>query len=97
MFSFLDVPKESIFGSLPTETYQLVYCGLIIALFLLALTRSIVFYNICIRCSQKLHDLMFSKICRTHMSFFHKNPSGELRVKLKRGQEFTLVKKLKRF
>ncbi|KAK6635825.1 hypothetical protein RUM44_001079 [Polyplax serrata] len=73
-----DVPKESIFGSLPTETYQLVYCGLIIALFLLALTRSIVFYNICIRCSQKLHDLMFSKICRTHMSFFHKNPSGRI-------------------
>ncbi|KAL0269547.1 UNVERIFIED_CONTAM: hypothetical protein PYX00_007245 [Menopon gallinae] len=61
-----------------TETCQLIYSGLIISLFLITITRSIIFYNICMKSSQRLHDTMFKAVSETYMSFFNSNPSGRI-------------------
>lgn len=45
---------------------------------LLLAFRSIGFYNICIRASQKLHDIMFKGLISTTMQFFNTNPSGRI-------------------
>lgn len=40
--------------------------------------RSVGFYTICVRASQKLHDAMFKGIVSTTMRFFDTNPSGRI-------------------
>lgn len=60
-----------------TRNFVYIYSVIIVSLFVLAFTRSFVFYWVCSRCSQALHDLMFSRIIRATMHFFNTNPSGE--------------------
>lgn len=55
-----------------------IYGGLIAGIFIVAITRSITFYNVCIRASQNLHDNMFCGIITTTMRFFNLNPSGRI-------------------
>lgn len=68
----IDIPLIS------TETCIVVYSILITLIFIIAITRSISFYSVCIRASKRLHDQMFEAIISTTMRFFHLNPSGRI-------------------
>lgn len=57
---------------------MIVYSIVVSSIFIIGLTRSFVFYNICIRCSQRLHDFMFGALVRANMRFFDTNPSGRI-------------------
>lgn len=61
-----------------TDTYAYIYCGIIASLFVVALTRSITFYQFCVNASQNLHDVMFQGLVSTKMRFFDTNPSGRI-------------------
>ncbi|XP_039312863.1 multidrug resistance-associated protein 4 isoform X2 [Solenopsis invicta] len=58
--------------------YVYIYTGIVFAIFIIGITRSVVFYKTCIMCSQRLHDMMFSALIRTGMRFFDTNPSGRI-------------------
>ncbi|XP_011877742.1 PREDICTED: probable multidrug resistance-associated protein lethal(2)03659 [Vollenhovia emeryi] len=58
--------------------YIYIYTGIVLAIFFFAIIRSLVHYKTCIRCSQRLHDMMFSALIRTGMRFFDTNPSGRI-------------------
>ncbi|XP_022904684.2 ATP-binding cassette sub-family C member 4-like isoform X1 [Onthophagus taurus] len=55
-----------------------IYAGLVIGLFVIALTRSMLFYKLAMLASQKLHDNMFMSVIYTSMRFFDLNPSGRI-------------------
>ncbi|XP_012536071.1 multidrug resistance-associated protein 4 isoform X2 [Monomorium pharaonis] len=59
-------------------TYVYIYTGIVLAIFVVGITRSLVFYKTCMTCSQRLHDMMFSALIRTGMRFFDTNPSGRI-------------------
>ena len=63
---------------LADEVYIYIYTVLVLGIFVIGMTRSFLFYNICLRCSQKLHDLAFGGLIRTSMRFFDTNPSGRI-------------------
>lgn len=48
------------------------------SLFVIALTRSVIFFRFCAVASQKLHDTMFRGLISTPMRFFDLNPSGRI-------------------
>ncbi|XP_039312865.1 probable multidrug resistance-associated protein lethal(2)03659 isoform X2 [Solenopsis invicta] len=58
--------------------YLYIYTGIVFAIFIIGITRSLVFYKTCMMCSQRLHDMMFSALIRTEMRFFDTNPSGRI-------------------
>ena len=71
--------------ALPSEQlnekiYILIYAGLIIALFVLALMRTISFFVMCMKSSIKLHNKMFSTILRAPIYVFDVNPVGKLTI-----------------
>lgn len=45
---------------------------------MISITRSITFYNVCLKASQNLHDNMFTSIISTTIRFFNLNPSGRI-------------------
>ncbi|KAF7275844.1 hypothetical protein GWI33_011215 [Rhynchophorus ferrugineus] len=61
-----------------TETFLYIYGGLIASLFILGLTRSMLFYKLAMRSSQKLHDTIFASVVRARMRFFDTNPGGRI-------------------
>ncbi|KAB0798125.1 hypothetical protein PPYR_09118 [Photinus pyralis] len=61
-----------------TSTYIYVYSAFILASILLTTLRSMLFFKICMNASKGLHNLMFSNVLRTKMSFFDSNPSGRI-------------------
>lgn len=61
-----------------TEICLYVYGGIIIFLFVLALTRSMSFYKLCMTSSQTIHDKMFHSVVYARMRFFNTNPSGRI-------------------
>lgn len=61
-----------------TETFLYMYGGLIVALFVAALSRSMLFYKLAMRSSQNLHDAMFSATISAPMRFFDTNPAGRI-------------------
>ncbi|XP_058800224.1 ATP-binding cassette subfamily C member 4-like [Phymastichus coffea] len=63
---------------LTQHTYMYIYTAILLSIFLVGITRSFVFYTICIRCSQHLHDYAFGAFIRATMRFFDKNPSGRI-------------------
>lgn len=63
---------------LTTENCIYVHGGLMAALFIFALLRALGFYSICVRASQKLHDLSFNGLISTTMRFFDTNPAGRI-------------------
>lgn len=48
------------------------------SLFVLALTRSVIFFRFCAVISQNLHDNMFRGLISSPMRFFDLNPSGRI-------------------
>ncbi|XP_020296897.1 multidrug resistance-associated protein 4-like isoform X1 [Pseudomyrmex gracilis] len=63
---------------LPRTTYIYIYTGIVLGIFFIGITRSLVFYKTCITCCQRLHDMMFNALIRTGMRFFDTNPSGRI-------------------
>lgn len=61
-----------------TETCMYIYGGLIVFLFVAALSRSMLFYKLAMKSSQKLHDSMFASIIYAPMRFFDTNPGGRI-------------------
>ncbi|XP_018561045.1 multidrug resistance-associated protein 4 [Anoplophora glabripennis] len=61
-----------------TETCVYIYGGLIVALFVTALLRSVLFYKLAMISSQNLHNMMFRSVIGTTMRFFDTNPSGRI-------------------
>lgn len=71
--------STSIFPfELTTENCIYVHGGLMAALFIFALTRAMGFFSVCVRASQKLHDLSFNGLISTTMRFFDTNPGGRI-------------------
>ena len=62
----------------PVKIYIYIYSAIVISIFLVGITRSLLFYNLAMRCSQRLHDLVFGALIRTGMRFFDTNPSGRI-------------------
>lgn len=60
------------------DSYIYIYTGIVVGLFFIAITRSSIFYTMCMVCSQRLHDMAFSALIRTTMRFFDTNPSGRI-------------------
>ncbi|KAK7867419.1 hypothetical protein R5R35_003843 [Gryllus longicercus] len=56
----------------------IIYTSLIISLFVVTLVRSFTFFKVCMRCSGKLHERMFSSVIKAKVSFFDSNPAGRI-------------------
>lgn len=63
---------------LPTETYIKIYSILVFSIFIIGIIRSTAFYTVCVRSSQRLHDMVFEALIQTSMRFFDINPSGRI-------------------
>ncbi|KAK2578493.1 hypothetical protein KPH14_002054 [Odynerus spinipes] len=59
-------------------SYIYIYTGIVVGVFIIGITRSLIFYKMCMLCSQRLHDMAFSALIRTAMRFFDTNPSGRI-------------------
>ncbi|CAK1548503.1 unnamed protein product [Leptosia nina] len=55
-----------------------IYTCMVVALVVVSLLRSFLFFSMAMRASTKLHNNMFSSITRAPMRFFHTNPSGRI-------------------
>ena len=53
--------------------------GLTGATLVFGFVRSLMLFNVLVRCAQTLHNRMFNAILRTHVRFFDVNPIGEQR------------------
>ncbi|XP_055710935.1 probable multidrug resistance-associated protein lethal(2)03659 [Phlebotomus papatasi] len=62
----------------PTNYYLILNGCLVGSIFLLAIIRSIGFYEVCIKASQELHNSMFKGVIGATMHFFETNPSGRI-------------------
>ncbi|XP_043470090.1 probable multidrug resistance-associated protein lethal(2)03659 [Leptopilina heterotoma] len=58
--------------------YIEIYGILILLTIIMVYVQVFVFYEMCMRASQRLHASMFSRIIRGTMHFFHTNPSGRI-------------------
>ncbi|KAL9698307.1 hypothetical protein quinque_001748 [Culex quinquefasciatus] len=63
---------------LSTELCMAVHGALVVSVFLIAISRSISFYQTSVRASQNLHDSMFNGCVSTSMRFYDTNPSGRI-------------------
>nr|CAD7259044.1 unnamed protein product [Timema shepardi] len=78
--SFVDtkvilIPREDLFS---TETSAYIYTAIIVFLLVITFSRAIIFYVMCMKSSQGLHNSMFNGITKTRMRFFDVNPSGRV-------------------
>ncbi|XP_028159464.1 probable multidrug resistance-associated protein lethal(2)03659 isoform X1 [Ostrinia furnacalis] len=55
-----------------------IYTGMVVALVIISLLRSFMFFSMAMRASTRLHNNMFGAITRAPMRFFHVNPSGRI-------------------
>lgn len=55
-----------------------IYTAMVIALVVISLLRSFMFFSMAMMASTRLHNNMFSAITRAPMRFFHINPSGRI-------------------
>ncbi|KRT80296.1 ABC transporter ATP-binding protein, partial [Oryctes borbonicus] len=63
---------------IPTDICIYIYSGLIVALFVIALGRSMLFYKTAMVASENLHNNTFMNVIYTSMRFFDLNPSGRI-------------------
>ncbi|XP_050078062.1 ATP-binding cassette sub-family C member 4-like [Anopheles maculipalpis] len=74
----LDGSGEELRPLLSTETCMAIHGALVGSIFIIAITRSISFYQTSVRASQNLHDSMFAGCVSTTMRFYDTNPSGRI-------------------
>ncbi|CAG9830782.1 unnamed protein product [Diabrotica balteata] len=58
--------------------FVIIYNVLIVGTIVVSITRSLVYYTICMRASQRLHNRMFESIIHANMLFFNVNSSGRI-------------------
>nr|XP_057907958.1 multidrug resistance-associated protein 4 isoform X2 [Doryrhamphus excisus] len=58
--------------------YLGIYGGLTAATVIFGFTRTLLMFNVLVRCTQALHNSMFTAIIRTHVRFFDVNPIGRV-------------------
>lgn len=63
---------------LSTDFCMSIHGILIIAIFVIGITRSVGFFGMAIRASQNMHDGMFKGLINAPMRFFDTNPSGRI-------------------
>lgn len=61
-----------------TERHIYFYSGLIGVMVIFVVFRSFGFYQMCLRVSLTLHDMIYKGVSRARMLFFHKNASGRI-------------------
>ncbi|CAB0034969.1 unnamed protein product [Trichogramma brassicae] len=66
-----DSPNDAFF-------YIYLYTGVTVAVFVVGLTRTIVYYSRCMRSGEALHNRAFSALIRAPLRFFDDNPSGRI-------------------
>lgn len=69
------INKEDLWSQ---EIYIYVYTILVLSIFVVGIARSISFFTICVRSSQRLHNMVFKALIQTSMRFFDTNPSGRI-------------------
>ncbi|KAI4502295.1 hypothetical protein M0802_002207 [Mischocyttarus mexicanus] len=74
----LNITAENVIPRRIDDTYIYIYTGIVLGIFVIGITRSLIFYKMCMLCSQRLHDMTFSALIRTNMRFFDTNPSGRI-------------------
>ena len=67
--------EESLY---PVEIYIYIYTAIVFSIFIVGITRAIVYYKVCLRSSERLHNSAFGALIRTDMHFFDTNPSGRI-------------------
>lgn len=61
-----------------SDVRLMVYGTGIIGLFVIAISRSVLFYKLAMLSSKKLHHMVFDSVIATPMRFFDTNPSGRI-------------------
>ncbi|XP_052864944.1 ATP-binding cassette sub-family C member 4-like [Anopheles cruzii] len=77
----LPIPAKlagSIFTRMSRHEYILTYGIAMLLMFGLSLSRSFLFFYVCLRATIRLHDRLFRGITRATMYFFNTNPSGRI-------------------
>lgn len=83
----IDSTNATSDASRPFEQFQLItkrreylifYACLVILATVSYLGRSLSFYQMCLKVSINLHDMMFRGVTRAKMIFFNNNPSGRI-------------------
>lgn len=78
--TIVDAVWSWIPNNLNEELYIQVYTTLIICGVVLTVWRSIFFYKICMKSSEKLHNLMFMNIMQAKMKFYDTTTSGMKKI-----------------
>lgn len=60
------------------KTILIIYVCIIIFTAICVLSRSLSFYELCVKASTNLHDMLFRSVSRAKMVFFNDNPSGRI-------------------
>jgi ATP-binding cassette subfamily C (CFTR/MRP) protein 4 len=61
-----------------TEAYIYGYTAIVLSIFGVALLRTFIFYNMCLRNSECLHNSALAALIHASMDFFEANPSGRI-------------------
>lgn len=61
-----------------TETCLYIYGGAVICLFVISLSRTMLFYELAINSSRTFHRMIFNSITKATIRFFDTNPSGRI-------------------
>ncbi|CAG0897047.1 unnamed protein product [Darwinula stevensoni] len=71
---------ELLFGNplLDPWTPMYIYVAIVVALFLLSIFRTVLFFYICMNSSINLHSCMFKSVLRAPVAFFDNNPVGRI-------------------
>ncbi|CAG9814462.1 unnamed protein product [Phaedon cochleariae] len=77
MFDTIDVGDAS-YTLIKTNASMIIYGVLIILAVILTLSRSILYYKMCMLASKNLHSKMFNALLKAPMRFFDTNPSGRV-------------------
>lgn len=78
MWTNIEEERKSTPQSLSMNECLYIYGSVIAGLFIVAFTRSMLFYKLAMLASQKLHDILFNNVIFTTMGFFNTNPSGRI-------------------
>ncbi|XP_050086989.1 ATP-binding cassette sub-family C member 4-like isoform X2 [Anopheles aquasalis] len=79
--TLLPIPAKlqgSIFSRMERHEYIVMYAIAMLFMFVLSLSRSFLFFYVCLRATVRLHDRLFRGITRATMYFFNMNPSGRI-------------------
>ncbi|XP_057653050.1 ATP-binding cassette sub-family C member 4-like [Diorhabda carinulata] len=78
--SFLNVTEDVVIKHTEWSTMTCVdvFAAGLAVLFLVAISRSMLFYKLAMWSSQNLHDMMFNSVIAAPMRFFDTNPSGRI-------------------